>query len=271
MTRPVRRIPAPSAALIARHCEFAAMTGCRPRTVQLKGRVLRAFDRRAPLLTASRADVLEWVDRGLSPQTRSNYLAHLRSFYEWAREEGLRASDPTARIRSPKIPRRFPRPMPDADLQRALATAPEPIRSWLTLAAYGGLRACEIALVRGPDVDWTGRRLRVPEGKGGGEGWVALHPAMAAALGQWSPIGPLWVVSYAQVTEQTNKWLHAAGIDSTLHTVRHWFGTNVLRASGGNLRVAQECLRHASPATTAVYTLVTSDERTAAVDLLRVG
>lgn len=54
-----------------------------------------------------------------------------------------------------------------------------------------------------------------------------------------------------------------AGVDATAHQLRHWFGTNVLRA-GGNLRVAQELLRHSSPAITARYTQVDDTERRAA-------
>lgn len=40
----------------------------------------------------------------------------------------------------------------------------------------------------------------------------------------------------------------------------------MLRASGGNLRVAQELLRHSSPTTTAVYTAVLGDELRHALD-----
>jgi site-specific recombinase XerC len=58
------------------------------------------------------------------------------------------------------------------------------------------------------------------------------------------------------------------GLPASLHQARHWYGTNVLRSSGGNLRVAQELLRHASPATTAGYTFITSIERADAVAAL---
>lgn len=50
-------------------------------------------------------------------------------------------------------------------------------------------------------------------------------------------------------------YLHALDIPETLHQLRHRFGTNVLKATG-NLRVAQEALRHESPVSTAIYTLV---------------
>lgn len=257
--------------MIDKHCRYAALTGCRPRTVQVKARILRAFDRRAPILTATRSDVIGWIDRDLSAQTRSNYLAHLRGFYAWAAVEDLREDDPTRGIRTPKIPRRFPRPMPDADLARAIAAAPNPIRTWLILAAYAGLRGCEIAMMRGEDIDWSARKIHVPEGKGGAVGWVPLHPIVDDALRDWPRRGPLWAAHYTHVTARTNTFLHSLGIESTLHTARHWFGTNVLETSGGNVRVAQECLRHESIASTMVYTQITSSARSSAVELLRVG
>lgn len=55
-----------------------------------------------------------------------------------------------------------------------------------------------------------------------------------------------------------------AGIRCSARQLRHWFGTNTLRAAG-NLRVAQELLRHASVATTALYTQVDDTERRAAI------
>jgi site-specific recombinase XerD len=55
-----------------------------------------------------------------------------------------------------------------------------------------------------------------------------------------------------------------------LHMLRHAYATALLRATedggaGANLRVTQELMRHASPATTAVYTQVTDQERRRAV------
>ena len=63
----------------------------------------------------------------------------------------------------------------------------------------------------------------------------------------------------------TTRLFKGLGIEGSIHRCRHWFGTSILRSSGGNLRVAQELLRHASPASTAVYTLIDGTERSAAV------
>ena len=56
-----------------------------------------------------------------------------------------------------------------------------------------------------------------------------------------------------------------AGVPGTAHSLRHWYGTNALLAAGGNLRVTQELLRHASLQTTAIYTPVPDGDRRAAV------
>lgn len=49
-----------------------------------------------------------------------------------------------------------------------------------------------------------------------------------------------------------------AGVTGTPHALRHHYGTQVLRTSG-DLRTAQRALRHASPASTAIYTQVADD------------
>ena len=46
----------------------------------------------------------------------------------------------------------------------------------------------------------------------------------------------------------------------TPHTLRHYFVTVVLRASGGNIRLAQELARHRSIATTERYTHLSDDD-----------
>jgi site-specific recombinase XerD len=52
-----------------------------------------------------------------------------------------------------------------------------------------------------------------------------------------------------------------------LHRFRHWYAMQLLNA-GANLRVVQECLRHRKVASTQMYTLITSEQRRAAVNAL---
>jgi integrase/recombinase XerC len=152
-----------------------------------------------------------------------------------------------------------PRPISEADLARALATAPPLIRAWMMLAAFAGLRACEIALVHGEHVvRGDSPYLILPETKGGGAATVPLSDVLLEELARWPAQGPLWQASgpmhYQVVSRKVNKHLASLGIRAGLHSLRHRFGTMAYRTSGHDIRQTQELLRHASPATTAVYT-----------------
>jgi integrase/recombinase XerD len=61
--------------------------------------------------------------------------------------------------------------------------------------------------------------------------------------------------------------MRRAGVGGTPHQLRHSFGTNALRVAG-DVRVAQELLRHASLATTQLYTAVDDTARRAAIHAL---
>ena len=74
----------------------------------------------------------------------------------------------------------MPRPIGDADLDAAIDGAPPRIRAMLLLAAYGGLRCCELANLDAANVDVEHRRLFVV-GKGKRERVVPLHPEVWAA------------------------------------------------------------------------------------------
>lgn len=58
----------------------------------------------------------------------------------------------------------------------------------------------------------------------------------------------------------------ALGRHITPHTLRHTFGTRVLRKS--NIRIAQQLLGHKSITSTQIYTHPNSDERKAAIDAI---
>ena len=218
-------------------------------------------------------DVIGWLDQQLAPATRAAYVASLRAWGRWLVETGRRPDDLARSLPRPRVPRGVPRPVAESDLQRILAVADGRVRVMILLAAYEGLRRHEIAKVRGEDV--TADALYV-DGKGGVRAMVPTHPRIAEvaatmpASGWWFPsthpdaehLGP------HTVGRMMTRAMRAAGVDAGPHQLRHRYGTAVLRASGGNLRVAQELLRHASPATTAIYTQVDDDERREALRAL---
>lgn len=163
--------------------------------------------------------------------------------------------------------------MPTNDLAVALDTAPDRVRPWLVLAAYAGLRACEISGLRACDLMWENEPplLVVDQGKGGHARAVPMAPAVATELAGAPRSG--WLFPRRDgtpgpspphlVSRLANQHLHGLGIAHTLHTLRHWFATETLRINGGDLRQTQELLGHQSPVSTAIYTWV--DPRAAAV------
>jgi integrase len=212
-------------------------------------------------------------------------VSHVRGFYKWAVEEELLEVDPSVRLRRPKRERRLPRPMGDAAAAQALQAAPDPVRQWLMLAAYAGLRACEIAQLRGQDffLHQQPPILIIRESKGGDPSVVPVSRRLLSVAvelasrdgwcfprGAGDPSGRQWDghITANQVQRRANRFLHDLEIPETLHQLRHWFGTKAYRATGGRLRETQELMRHRSPVSTAIYTQVDMAEGAAALDEL---
>lgn len=269
--------------VISAHLDDLRRRGLRPTTIYQRRRALvrlAQFLDPTPLTDAERAEIESWIfdARRLSPEAQAAEISHLHGFYLWALDVGLVEIDPMARTRRPRIPHRLPRPMADEDLELAIASAPVRIKPWLLLAAYAGLRCAEIAQVRAEDVLWRESVLVITESKGGSNTSVPLSPWLVDQLrlcdlptrgwlfrradGRPGPNKP-WIIS-----SLGNRYLRSVGVNATMHQARHWFGTHTLRASGGNVRTAQEALRHVSIASTQRYTYVAPAEVAAAVALL---
>jgi hypothetical protein len=148
-------------------------------------------------------------------------------------------------------------------------------RVMILLAALAGLRVHEIAKVRGEDVDIASRSLRVT-GKGGRTDAVPLHHLLVAASltmprrGWWFPANsrrPGEHLHGKSVSDIIGNAMRRAGIPGTPHSLRHWYGTNLV-ASGADLRTAQTLLRHANLQTTAIYVQVADGKRVEAIDRL---
>jgi integrase/recombinase XerD len=204
--------------------------------------------------------------------TRVTYFRHATSWFSWLEETERIKRSPMRGMRRPKVPRGTPHPVDTELLGRAIEAATGELRAWLILGAYQGLRVSEIARFRGEQI--RGRELRVT-GKGGVTAVLPVHPLVAELAQQYPGRGHWFPALQAlsarphrapsTITTAVGKHLQALGGTGTPHSLRHWFGTEVLEASGGNLRTAQQLLRHASVATTEVYTRVRDANRTAAV------
>jgi integrase/recombinase XerD len=245
--------------------------GQSPRTLRLRigtvQRTARHVGKHA--CEISTMDMINSLDRAMSAWSRSTYVGSLHAWGRWLVQTGRREQDPAAGLPKPRNPKTVPRPISEHDTQKIIRSASGRELIMILLAAYAGLRVHEVAKIRGEDI--SEESLYV-EGKGGVIAMIPTHPLIweaAASLpreGWWFPSrqgdGPLTSHAVGLIMAAT---IRGAGVNGTAHQLRHRYGTAVLRASGGNLRVAQELLRHASPATTAGYTLVEDSEKRSAV------
>ncbi len=196
---------------------------------------------------------------------RSRYaeISHLVQYYRWCVVHGHRADDPTLRLPKPKLPKLLPRPMSEANVEAAILGAERRVRLILVLAAYAGLRACEIAALHRTDIlDGLEVPSLVAHGKGSKDRIVPMCDRVIEALREYGvpQRGPLFprldgragAWTGPRVSMVANLYLHDQGIADTLHSLRHRAATGWQRETG-DLLVVATLLGHDNPATTMVY------------------
>jgi site-specific recombinase XerD len=213
----------------------------------------------------------------LSASSRSDYISHLRQYFKYLQIEGVRADSPAFALIAPKKPAGKPRPISEKDLDRAIRQAGnrQPIRAFLLLASYGGLRCVEIARMRFEDFDEHEERLTV-RGKGGKERVIPLHPLLVRELRTHKVLdqGPFFITyqntqySARSVSTLINVHLLKCGINSTAHKLRHRFGTKIYETTK-DIYVASELLGHSSLDVTKTYVAMEVDALRDAVKALR--
>lgn len=213
--------------------------------------------------------IADWLVSWRSAWTRCTYYSHLRSLYTWLTETKQVESDPMASIKRPRPPRPHPRPLTAAEALTAIQAATGDLRAHLMLGQLEGLRAHEIAKVRGEEVTEHGVYVI---GKGEQGAMVPTHPAVWHLSREYPRVG-FWFPSdrsaaghilAGTVTARVSKHFRALGIVGSSHRNRHTFGTTLMKG-GTNLRIVQELMRHTSLTTTAAYLGVDDNELAAAV------
>lgn len=251
-------------------------------TIERYSQYLRLVSKSVPggIARLTREDFEQWLDDlHLSMRTRYSYISYLSTFYDWAVDDHRLRTNVTKEIRRPKMHRLLPRPIANDDLITALASASPQISCYLLLAAYGGLRCIEIAGLQVGDVVETEGLLRIVDAKGGDERIVPLHPEVLSALVRLPMPRAGFVfrgargdkVSRSMVSQKGNQHLHNTGTTSTMHTLRHWFGSHLYSESEGDIRMVQEALGHKDVSSTAIYTAFSRQNMTVRVQGLNMN
>lgn len=248
------------------HLYWMRRAGRSDRTIVMRRAALRdlADFLHVDPFTATEPQLERWQDSHEVHRIRQR-TSLVRPYYSWVHARGYRADNPAALLVTPPARRGVPRPIGFEDLARAVGEAPDRIRPWLLLAAWSGLRAKEIAELRVEDFAHHDGRTYLYLTRTKGErprtavvpGWVwaEIRPMLPAAGACWRRERGFGRVTPQHVSQYTNAYLHSMGIDDTLHSLRHWAGTEALKATG-NIRIVQEFLGHLDLASTQIYTAV---------------
>jgi integrase/recombinase XerC len=229
-------------------------------------------------LTVLRSWLARLRTTGAARSSLARRAAAARTFTAWAHRQGLLATDPGARLASPKAHRDLPAVL-RADQTADLVTAPAgqdpvPLRDRLVLELLyaTGIRVGELCGLDVSDVD-RGRRLVRVFGKGAKERSVPYglpaERALAAYLrhGRTALAGPgsgtaLLLgargarLQQAVARQVVARYAREAGLPHTSpHDLRHGAATHLLEG-GADLRSVQELLGHAALSSTQIYTHV---------------
>jgi integrase/recombinase XerC len=254
-------------AMVAAYLEHLRRAARSPETIALRRSILSRLNAALPdgLGEAADDELAAWIyDEQRQVNSRATYLTGVRSFYQWAVRAGWVTLDPTTELESIRTTRGIARPCTDEQLRTILTRTPRRIRTWATIAAYQGLRCCEISGLDREHV--TEQRLVVVRGKGGAPRAHDTHPDVWAAVRDL-PSGPVARLvtgnrraSADYVSSRANAWFRKRGVDVTMHQLRHWLGCTT-QAAYRDARVTQEMLGHASLNATSIYTRATLEQQ----------
>jgi integrase/recombinase XerD len=232
------------------------------------------------------SDFLQWLNsQNLRAASLARILAAVRGYQKYLLLENLRTDDPSQQVKSPKLPKRLPKALTQAQVMALLSVSgPEPDdetadvlrlrnRAILELMYSSGCRVSEVAQL---DLDEMvqGGWVRI-RGKGSKERLVPVgsfaQRAIDAYLIRSRPLlsakagGPALFLnqrgsrlSRQSIWEIIQSAGEGCGLSVSPHSLRHSFATHLIEG-GADVRVVQELLGHASVATTQIYTLVTID------------
>ena len=228
------------------------------------------------------AFIVELESREYASSTVARKVAALKSFFHYLHDKRIIASDPTAKLESPKVQKRLPRSLSRNQIAQLLSAPPNDgtpkslrDKALLTLLYATGMRVTEVVTLSVQDADLEKEQVKC-QGHGDHPRFLPLIDEAKAALVEYLEHGrphlvktpdeeALFLNHRGERLTRQGLWLiikvcaKQAGlpIDVTPHTLRHSFATHKL-TQGSDLREVQRLLGHANVSTTHVYSQLIS-------------
>lgn len=219
---------------------------------------------------ATTEDLQRTIMGARANSTKGTYASRLISIFKSLRKMGLIDNDPISDLPKVKKGRGIPHPLTPKEAEILMSQAQEPMRDWFILGCCAGLRAMEVANIRGMDLEEVGDDyvLRIA-GKGGTDLQVPVAKIVADTILKYQTNGRIFQTTPNRITKLASSEMKRLGIPKkTFHACRHYFATNMLQKSGGDLLAVRDLMRHSSVATTQVYTQLASDRTRSLVNLI---
>jgi len=222
---------------------------------------------------------VEWiVELGLGAHTQARIISGIKAFYKYLSLENLISIDPTELLESPKLGRKLPDTLSNADIELMLdsidRSKPEGERNRAiieTLYACG-LRVSELTELLISNLYLNEGFIRVI-GKGNKERLVPIHDNAIDSIRLYLEHIRVHIaikpgnddivflnrrgskLSRVMIFYVIKDLAEKAGIRKSIspHTLRHSFATELVE-HGADLRAVQEMLGHSSITTTEIYT-----------------
>jgi integrase/recombinase XerC len=229
----------------------------------------------------SAAVVRSWLaslkNDGLGSRTINRKISTLKSFFKFVIRSGKLSKNPLASIVSPKVSKRLPAFVEEADMKTLFGHV-EFEEGWngytgrlaMQMLYEMGLRLSELVNCRESQVDFGNRQIKIL-GKGNKERIIPVNAALLDDIREYMRRKPAELEvcdrNYLLVNEKgrklyskfiyrlTTKYLPEVTTvkKKSPHILRHSFATHLMN-NGAELNAVKELLGHASLAATQVYT-----------------
>lgn len=224
----------------------------------------------------------------LSPTTQARKRCSLKSFLHWCYQEDLIASNPMNKLGTIKLPETQPRFLPLDQVRRILAVIKDDRDKLLfTLISETGLRISEALSLSIDDLRLDSQELRV-FGKGQRERTVHLvkteslrllksyirkHGLTDGLVFRPDPAKQRYGVvgnplTYSVICRAWNRYRAEAGIDCTIHQLRHSYATDLINR-GVAIEIVGKILGHKNLQTTTRYASVSDQTVKKALEAAR--
>lgn len=216
--------------------------------------------------------LVDLEERGLSKSTIADHQRVTRTFFRWCVAEGLISNDPTLLIQKIRLPKQFPKIVPDEEVEKLLKACDsdryEGIRNQAMILLFvdTGVRLMELIRFKPEDLNLLNRSLLVHQGKGGKSRIVFLGKRTTIALRKWLEIRhrPMDETLFCSRSGEPLKPRHVLSILQRLalkanlkakvspHRLRHTAATLMAKAGMNAFELAQ-LLGHSDVKTTMIY------------------